>query len=224
MVRDRKPKPEVINRLSPVDLPSYQKVELDQVSEYEHRKPLVKNQVFVLNKKQNKSNSKYYVEDIPKQTSDFNLLNELQLKGNNNNISSNNNYNSGIINNNEMNDVKMFINQINSNNSVSTNNFNNIANNLNSNNNNVFIPNTINNNNFNKASNNTNFNQGVNIPNMNNNMDVNNYNNFNNGIIDNNVNEGQNQKKEEKDKKWKYNKQELYERKKKMLKDKSNFK
>ena len=66
MVRDRKPKPEIINRLSPVDLPSYQKVELDQVSEYEHRKPLVKNQVFLLNKKQNKNNSKYYVEDIPK--------------------------------------------------------------------------------------------------------------------------------------------------------------
>jgi len=229
VVRDRKPKPEVINRLSPVDLPSYQKVELDQVSEYEHRKPLVKNQVFVLNKKQNKSNSKYYVEDIPKQTSDFNLLNELQLNNNinsnniNNNINSNNNYNSGIINNNEMNDVKMFINQINSNTSASTNNYNNMANNLNSNNN-AFMPNTVNNNNFNIVNSNTNFNQGVSIPNINNNMDMNNYNNYNNGMIDNNVNEGQNQKKEEKDKKWKYNKQELYERKKKMLKDKSNFK
>ena len=228
VVRDRKPKPEVINRLSPVDLPSYQKVELDQVSEYEHRKPLVKNQVFVLNKKQNKSNSKYYVEDIPKQTSDFNLLNELQLKSNNNNISSNNNFNSGIINSNEMNDVKMFINQINSNTGVNTNNFNN-ANNLNSNNNNAFNQNTLNNNNnYNMVNNNTNFNQGVNIPNMNNNMDnmdVNNYNNnYNNEMIDSNPNQGQNQKKEEKDKKWKYNKKELYERKKKMLKDKSNFK
>jgi len=228
VVRDRKPKPEVINRLSPVDLPSYQKVELDQVSEYEHRKPLVKNQVFVLNKKQNKSNSKYYVEDIPKQTSDFNLLNELQLKSNNNNISSNNNFNSGIINSNEMNDVKMFINQINSNTGVNTNHFNN-ANNLNSNNNNAFNQNTLNNNNnYNMVNNNTNFNQGVNIPNMNNNMDnmdVNNYNNnYNNEMIDSNPNQGQNQKKEEKDKKWKYNKKELYERKKKMLKDKSNFK
>ena len=230
VVRDRKPKPEVINRLSPVDLPSYQKVELDQVSEYEHRKPLVKNQVFVLNKKQNKSNSKYYVEDIPKQTSDFNLLNELQLKSNNNNISSNNNFNSGIINSNEMNDVKMFINQINSNTGVNTNNYNN-ANNLNSNNNNAFNQNTLNNNNnnFNMVNNNTNFNQGVNMPNMNNNMDVNNYNynnnnNYNNEMIDSNPNQGQNQKKEEKDKKWKYNKKELYERKKKMLKDKSNFK
>jgi hypothetical protein len=213
VVRDRKPKPEVINRLSPVDLPSYQKVELDQVSEYEHRKPLVKNQVFVLNKKQSKNNSKYYVEDIPKQTSDFNLLNELQLKGNNNNINSNNNFNSGIINNNEMNDVKMFINQINSNINVNNNNF--------TNNNNAFSPNTINNNNFNIVNSNTNFNQGVNMPNMNNNVNVN---NFNNEMIENNVNEGQNQKKEEKDKKWKYNKQELYERKKKMLKDKSNFK
>ena len=58
VVRDKKPKNEVINRLSPVDLPSYQKVELQQKSEYEHREPLVKNQAFILNKKQNKNNSK----------------------------------------------------------------------------------------------------------------------------------------------------------------------
>ena len=108
IVRDKKPKKEAINRLSPVDLPSYQKVELQQNNEYEHRVPLVKNQVFVLNKKQN-SNSKYYLEDIPKKASDFNLLNELQLNSNNN-IS----YNS----NNDMSDVKMFINQINSTNVV----------------------------------------------------------------------------------------------------------
>ena len=108
IIRDRKPKKEIINRLSPVDLPSYQKVELQENNEYEHRVPFVKNQVFILNKKQSQNNTKYYLEDIPKKASDFNLLNELQLNSNNNNCSN------GMVNNNEMNDVKMFINQINS--------------------------------------------------------------------------------------------------------------
>ena len=110
IIRDKKPKKEIINRLSPVDLPSYQKVELEQNNEYEHRVPAVKNQVFVLNKKQNQNNTKYYLEDIPKKTNDFNLLNELQIK-NNKNVD--NKYNMNDENNNNLNDVKMFINQIN---------------------------------------------------------------------------------------------------------------
>ena len=186
IIRDRKPKKEVINRLSPVDLPSYQKVELQQNNEYEHKEPLVKNQVFILNKKQSKNNSKYYLEDLPKKASDFNLLNELQLNTNNYN------YNTRVTNNNDMNDVKMFINQINSNNIV--NNTKEI--NMNQNNNNNF--------------NNVNLNQELNI---------------NNNVADEiKANDIQKEKKENKDKKWKYSKQELYERKKKMLKDKSNFK
>ena len=104
IIRDRIPKKEVVNRLSPVDLPSYQKVELQENNDYEHKEPLVKNQVFILNKKQTKNNNKYYLEDLPKKANDFNVLNELQL---NNNISDN--YNTGNLNNNEMNDVKMFI-------------------------------------------------------------------------------------------------------------------
>ena len=110
IIRDKKPKKEIINRLSPVDLPSYQKVELEQNNEIEHRVPVVKNQVFVLNKKQNQNNTKYYLEDIPKKTNDFNLLNELQIK-NNKNVD--NKYNMNDENNNNLNDVKMFINQIN---------------------------------------------------------------------------------------------------------------
>ena len=123
IVRDRKPKKEIINRLSPVDLPSYQKVELEQKSEYLHKDPVVKNQVFILNRKQSKNNNKYYLEDLPKKTNDFNLLSELQIN--------NNNYNNVVSKNNEMNDVKMFINQINSN-DFSNNNSNNI-NNINNN-------------------------------------------------------------------------------------------
>ena len=188
IIRDRKPKKEVINRLSPVDLPSYQKVELQQKSEYEHKEPLVKNQVFILNKKQSKNNSKYYLEDLPKKASDFNLLNELQLNTNNYN------YNTRVTNNNDMNDVKMFINQINSNNIV--NNTKEI--NMNQNNNTNF--------------NNVNLNQELNI------------NNNNIVACEVKANDIQKEKKENKDKKWKYSKQELYERKKKMLKDKSNFK
>ena len=198
IIRDRIPKKEVVNRLSPVDLPSYQKVELQENNDYEHKDPVVKNQVFILNKKQTKNNNKYYLEDIPKKTNDFNLLNELQL---NNNINDNyNNNNTGIINNNEMNDVKMFINQINSNNFVNNNNNNNSSIQNNNINNNININNTVN------------LNQKEFI------------NNNNNEIINDNLNEKQKEKKEDRDKKWKYNKQELYERKKKMLKDKSNFK
>ena len=107
IIRDKIPKNEVINRLSPVDLPSYQKVELENVNEFEHKEPKVKNQMFILNKKE-KNVNKYYLEDIPSKVNDFNLLNELQL--NNNNCNSN-------YTNNEMNDVKLFINQMNSNNS-----------------------------------------------------------------------------------------------------------
>ena len=195
IIRDKKPKKEIINRLSPVDLPSYQKVELEEKNEYEHRVPVVKNQVFVLNKKQNQNNTKYYLEDIPKKTNDFNLLNELQM---NNNTKINNNYNaSNPINNNDMNDVKMFINQINS---------SNVNNNIN----------------MGKGVNvNMNSNQNININyDLKPNLDINDNNNV---IIEEKINE-EKKKKEEKDKKWKYNKQELYERKKKMLKDKSNFK
>ena len=195
IIRDRIPKKEVVNRLSPVDLPSYQKVELQENNDYEHKDPVVKNQVFILNKKQTKNNNKYYLEDIPKKTNDFNLLNELQL---NNNINDNYN-NTGNINNNEMNDVKMFINQINSNNFVNNNNNNSSSIQNNNINNNININNTVN------------LNQKEFI-------------NNNNEIINDKINEKQKEKKEDRDKKWKYNKQELYERKIKMLKDKSNFK
>ena len=104
IIRDKIPKNEVINRLSPVDLPSYQKVELENKNEFEHREPKVKNQMFVLSKKE-KNINKYYLEDIPNKANDFNLLNELQLN--------NNNYNNNYMNN-ELNDVKLFINQMNS--------------------------------------------------------------------------------------------------------------
>ena len=104
IIRDKIPKNEVINRLSPVDLPSYQKVELENKNEFEHREPKVKNQMFVLSKKE-KNINKYYLEDIPSKANDFNLLNELQLN--------NNNYNNNYMNN-ELNDVKLFINQMNS--------------------------------------------------------------------------------------------------------------
>ena len=104
IIRDKIPKNEVINRLSPVDLPSYQKVELENKNEFEHREPKVKNQMFVLSKKE-KNLNKYYLEDIPSKANDFNLLNELQLN--------NNNYNNNYMNN-ELNDVKLFINQMNS--------------------------------------------------------------------------------------------------------------
>ena len=179
IIRDKIPKKEVINRLSPIDLPSYQKVELEEKNEFEHKEPKNKNQIFILNKKE-KNVNKYYLEDIPTKVNDFNLLNELQI--NPNNCNNNNNYI-----NNEMNDVKLFINQMNSNNPKIINNYEN----------NVKmqeIPNDINNNN--------------NIMNKN----------------DNKLEEEKKKKDENKDKKWKYNKQELYERKKKMLKDKSNFK
>jgi len=104
IIRDKIPKNEVINRLSPVDLPSYQKVELESKNEFEHREPKVKNQMFVLSKKE-KNINKYYLEDIPSKANDFNLLNELQLN--------NNNYNNNYMNN-DLNDVKLFINQMNS--------------------------------------------------------------------------------------------------------------
>ena len=191
IIRDKKPKKEIINRLSPVDLPSYQKVELEQNNEYEHRVPVVKNQVFVLNKKQNQNNTKYYLEDIPKKTNDFNLLNELQIK-NNKNVDSK--YNMNDSNNNNLDDVKMFINQINESN--------------------------VNKNIGKESDFNINYNQQLNnnnVANMNNNFN-------NNVNAEEKINEEKKEKKEEKDKKWKYNKQELYERKKKMLKDKSNFK
>jgi hypothetical protein len=193
IIRDRRPKNEVINRLSPVDLPSYQKVELQEKNEYEHRVPLVKNQVFILNKKQSQNNTKYYLEDIPKKTNDFNLLNELQINSNNNN-----NTNNEVMNNNEMNDVKMFINQINSTNL----------------NNNENMPNTII----------SNQNMNYNLNQLNQDMILNNNKNNNYVMNEDRLKEEKKEKKEDKDKKWKYNKQELYERKKKMLKDKSNFK
>ena len=185
IIRDKIPKNEVINRLSPVDLPSYQKVELENVNEFEHKEPKVKNQMFILNKKE-KNVNKYYLEDIPSKVNDFNLLNELQLN--------NNNYNSNYTNN-EMNDVKLFINQMNSNNSK-----------INYENNNL------------------------NLKDINSDLvqkkEDNKYQNINNNDIMNNnkINEEKKKKDENKDKKWKYNKQELYERKKRMLKDKSNFK
>ena len=186
IVRDRKPKKEIINRLSPVDLPSYQKVELEQNSEYLHKDPVVKNQIFILNKKQSKNNNKYYLEDIPKKANDFNLLSELEINKNN--------YNSGINNNNGMNDVKIFINQINSN-EFNNNNANNI--------------NDI----YSGKNNDINLKQNLNI-------DFNN----DKKIDKESINKDEEKINKDKDKKWKYNKQELYERKKKMLKDKSNFK
>ena len=121
IIRDKQPKNEVINRLSPIDLPSYQKVELEQKNEYEHKEPKFKNQMFILNKKE-KNTNKYYLADIPTKNNDFNLLNELQLN-NNNNINNNNI-------NNEMNDVKLFINQMNSANSNIKENFPNLINNI----------------------------------------------------------------------------------------------
>ena len=181
IIRDKIPKNEVINRLSPVDLPSYQKVELESKNEFEHREPKVKNQMFVLSKKE-KNINKYYLEDIPSKANDFNLLNELQLN--------NNNYNNNYMNN-ELNDVKLFINQMNS---VNPNI--NFDNNIKSND--VIIE--------------ENYEQ-------NNSDNTNNIKNNDNKII-----EEKKKKEENKDKKWKYNKQELYERKKRMLKDKSNFK
>ena len=120
IIRDKQPKNEVINRLSPIDLPSYQKVELEQKNEYEHKEPKFKNQMFILNKKE-KNTNKYYLADIPTKNNDFNLLNELQLN-NNNNINNNNI-------NNEMNDVKLFINQMNSANSNIKENFPNLISN-----------------------------------------------------------------------------------------------
>ena len=186
IVRDRKPKKEIINRLSPVDLPSYQKVELEQNSEYLHKDPVVKNQIFILNKKQSKNNNKYYLEDIPKKANDFNLLSELEINKNN--------YNSGINNNNGMNDVKIFINQINSN-EFNNNNANNI--------------NDI----YSGKNNDINLKQNLNI-------DFNN----DKKIDKESINKDEEKINKDKDKKWKYNKQELYERKKKMFKDKSNFK
>ena len=185
IIRDKIPKNEVINRLSPVDLPSYQKVELENVNEFEHKEPKVKNQMFILNKKE-KNVNKYYLEDIPSKVNDFNLLNELQLN--------NNNYNSNYTNN-EMNDVKLFINQMNSNNSK-----------INYENNNLNL-------------------KDINSDLVQNKED-NKYQNINNNDIMNNnkINEEKKKKDENKDKKWKYNKQELYERKKRMLTDKSNFK
>ena len=186
IVRDRKPKKEIINRLSPVDLPSYQKVELEQNSEYLHKDPVVKNQIFILNKKQSKNNNKYYLEDIPKKANDFNLLSELEINKNN--------YNSGINNNNGMNDVKIFINQINSN-EFNNNNANNI--------------NDI----YSGKNNDINLKQNLNI-------DF----NSDKKIDKESINKDEEKINKDKDKKWKYNKQELYERKKKMLKDKSNFK
>ena len=181
IIRDKIQKNEVINRLSPVDLPSYQKVELENKNEFEHREPKVKNQMFVLSKKE-KNINKYYLEDIPSKANDFNLLNELQLN--------NNNYNNNYMNN-ELNDVKLFINQMNS---VNPNI--NFDNNIKSND--VIIE--------------ENYEQ-------NNSDNTNNIKNNDNKII-----EEKKKKEENKDKKWKYNKQELYERKKRMLKDKSNFK
>ena len=181
IIRDKIPKNEVINRLSPVDLPSYQKVELESKNEFEHREPKVKNQMLVLSKKE-KNINKYYLEDIPSKANDFNLLNELQLN--------NNNYNNNYMNN-ELNDVKLFINQMNS---VNPNI--NFDNNIKSND--VIIE--------------ENYEQ-------NNSDNTNNIKNNDNKII-----EEKKKKEENKDKKWKYNKQELYERKKRMLKDKSNFK
>ena len=178
IIRDKIPKNEVINRLSPIDLPSYQKVELENKNEFEHKEPKIKKQMFILNKKE-KNMNKYYLEDIPTKVNDFNLLNELQL--NNNNFNNNNNYS-----NNEMNDVKLFINQMNSNNYENNNlNINEVCTDLNQN----------------KVDDKTN----------------------NNNLMNNNKEEKK-KKGENKDKNWKYNKQELYERKKRMLKDKSNFK
>ena len=178
IIRDKIPKNEVINRLSPIDLPSYQKVELENKNEFEHKEPKIKKQMFILNKKE-KNMNKYYLEDIPTKVNDFNLLNELQL--NNNNFNNNNNYS-----NNEMNDVKLFINQMNSNNYENNNlNINEVCTDLNQN----------------KVDDKTN----------------------NNNLMNNNKEEKK-KKDENKDKNWKYNKQELYERKKRMLKDKSNFK
>ena len=177
ILRDKIPKNEVINRLSPIDLPSYQKVELENKNEFEHKEPKVKTQKFILNKKE-KNVNKYYLEDIPTKANDFNLLNELQLNSNN----YNNNYTS-----NDLNDVKLFINQMNSNNYENNLNLKDIS------------------------SENKNDDKFKVIK--------------NNDLMNNNkINEEKKKKDENKDQKWKYNKQELYERKKRMLKDKSNFK
>ena len=182
IIRDKIPKNEVINRLSPIDLPSYQKVELENKTEFQHKEPKIKKQMFVLNKKE-KNVNKYYLEDIPTKEDDFNLLNELQLNNNNNN---------NIYSNNEMNDVKLFINQMNSDNLKVNNENNSNLNEVNPN-----IQNKVNDN--------------INI--------------IDNNLKNNNkVNEEKKKKEENRDKNWKYNKQELYERKKRMLKDKSNFK
>ena len=260
VARDQQPMNEVINRVSPVDLNSYQKVEIQEKLEYEHRKPQISNPNFILSKKQN-ANKKYYCEDIDikKTNNDFNLLNELQIK----NCENTGNANVGG----EVeNDVKMFINQINDTNSnFNNNNLNSNSNlntnfindtNLSNNSNNNYNQNNfcqtasfINNNNFNNNSCQKNFSQSANPINIfDSNSNSNNYNqisfnqnNFNNNdanvmtknqnVLNNNSannneinNNEQIKKDKDKDKKWKYNKQELYERKKKMLKDKSNFK
>ena len=263
VARDKQPINEVINRVSPVDFNSYQKVEIQENMEYEHRKPQVSNPSFVLSKKQN-VNKKYYCEDIDinKANNDFNLLNELQIQ-NNENVGNAN------VSNEVGNDVKAFINQINdtnsnfsnnnfshnfnqntnfnnnSNNNFSQNNFNqntNFMNNINlsNNSNNNFSQSNFNQNTFSQPNNvivNTNFNNDSNNNFSQNNFSQNNFNsninqmnnnqnNMNNNFLNNNEanNNEQIKKDKDKDKKWKYNKQELYERKKKMLKDKSNFK
>ena len=81
VARDSNPMNEMINRVSPVDLPSYQKVEIQPNLEYAHRKPEVSNPNFVLSKKQN-VNKKYFCQDVDMNSNknDFNLFNELEIR------------------------------------------------------------------------------------------------------------------------------------------------
>ena len=63
VARDKHPMNELITRVSPAGSDSYQKVEIHENLEYEHHKPQISNQNFVLSKKQN-IHQKYYCEDI----------------------------------------------------------------------------------------------------------------------------------------------------------------
>ena len=241
IARDKFPLKEKINRTSPVDLPAYQKSEFYEDYNIVHKEPLVP--IPAYKKRLNNSTLMAETTMLGQDTSKFSVLDALNISSVSsivNKSKENKSVSEDVVEGNKK--VNEFMNKVKE--SSSNNNINNIPSNMKrqtsiastslwnideevegplsssenkKNNNNNQIKSNISNKNIVKIN--------INKKTEDKKEDVLTP-KFENEEINNNNSINNNNKKEEeskKDEKWKYNKKELFERKKKMLKDKSNF-
>ena len=241
IARDRFPLKEKINRTSPVDLPAYQKSEFYEDYNIVHKEPLVP--IPAYKKKLNNSTLMAETTMLGQDTSKFSVLDALNISSVSS-IVNKSKENKSVITASEDVEGNKKVNEFM--NKVKESNINNIPNNnnikrqtsiastslwnideevegplstseKNNNDNNPNIKSNISNKKIVKIN--------INKKNENKIEDVLTPKFENEDIINNNnlINNNKKEEESKKDEKWKYNKKELFERKKKMLKDKSNF-